>query len=148
MMGKWYHLLINVSLCANHSHQMFLSSWWKWFTRSILTLTKLWMIILIRSGFTSDFFRPVSKARREVANYIIKKTYPHLYQRLVCLSFMCSQTFANFNNTWSRLVNGSLRSSVLDHVYCNNATIVDRIIGIRTLVGDHICIKWLKSILS
>ena len=29
------------------------------------------------------------------------------------------------------------KSSVLNHVYCNDATFVDHIIGIRTLVGDH-----------
>ena len=52
-----------------------------------------------------------------------------------CSDYLGLVQLVNFP-TWSRLVNGSLRSSVLDHVYCNDATLVDHII-IRTLVGDH-----------
>jgi hypothetical protein len=39
--------------------------------------------------------------------------------------------------TWSRIVNGTERSSILDHVYVTNPTIINDIIRITPYFGDH-----------
>ena len=40
-------------------------------------------------------------------------------------------------DTWSRVVNGQVRSSVLDHLYTNDATLVSKIGTINPIIGDH-----------
>ena len=44
--------------------------------------------------------------------------------------------------TWSRLINGTLKTSTLDHVYTNDKTIVNCLNGIDTEIGDHKCITF------
>ena len=39
--------------------------------------------------------------------------------------------------TWRRFVNGTLRSSVIDHVYTNDVTDIQDLQPIETVVGDH-----------
>ena len=39
--------------------------------------------------------------------------------------------------TWSRLVNGVWRESILDHVYTKDATLIANLRSINTLIGDH-----------
>jgi hypothetical protein len=47
----------------------------------------------------------------------------------------CSQlvTF----NTWSRIVNGVLRESVIDHVYVNNPIDIENLHKVDPICGDH-----------
>ena len=52
-----------------------------------------------------------------------------------CFDYLGLVQLVNFP-TWYRLVNGSLRSSVMDHVYWNNATLLDHITGISCLHCD------------
>ena len=40
-------------------------------------------------------------------------------------------------NTWRRLVNGSWRNSILDHVYTDDITNVSNLEPIDTVIGDH-----------
>ena len=39
--------------------------------------------------------------------------------------------------TWRRIVNGTLRTSILDHVYTDDMTIIEDLTPIETIVGDH-----------
>ena len=39
--------------------------------------------------------------------------------------------------TWHRSVNGSVKSSTLDHVYCNDITIIYNLHSITPYMGDH-----------
>ena len=43
--------------------------------------------------------------------------------------------------TWSRVVNGSIKESILDHVYIGDATLVEGLTMINPAVGDHKLIK-------
>ena len=47
----------------------------------------------------------------------------------------------NFS-TWSRMVNGVLRESVLDHVYSKNPTSLSNLKAIRPVFGDHMLITF------
>ena len=42
--------------------------------------------------------------------------------------------------TWSRLVGLSIRSSVLDHIYVNNVTLINNILKNKPCFGDHVLI--------
>ena len=42
--------------------------------------------------------------------------------------------------TWSRLISGDLKSSILDHVYTNNPTSVTEINSITPTFGDHLLV--------
>ena len=39
--------------------------------------------------------------------------------------------------TWRRLVNGQWRTSILDHVYTDDVTIITEIAPVDTIIGDH-----------
>ena len=40
-------------------------------------------------------------------------------------------------DTWSRLVNGSWRTSIIDHIYTNEETITSNLKPTELLTGDH-----------
>ena len=42
--------------------------------------------------------------------------------------------------TWSRLVNNSLKISILDHVYIKDPTEVTYISNLKPIIGDHLCV--------
>ena len=42
--------------------------------------------------------------------------------------------------TWSRVVGQSLRSSIIDHVYVNDVTLINNISHIKPCFGDHVLI--------
>lgn len=44
--------------------------------------------------------------------------------------------------TWSRLVNASLKSSVLDHIYTQDITLVNNIQSYKPLIGDHLIVSF------
>ena len=75
-------------------------------------------------------------------NKIFNSEYQHklLYQKL-------TNTFENLNliqlvefNTWSRLINGILKTSTLDHVYTNDHTIINHLSSFKPEIGDHNCV--------
>ena len=39
--------------------------------------------------------------------------------------------------TWSRLVQGTWRSSILDHVYTNDGTVINELNAVDSVIGDH-----------
>ena len=39
--------------------------------------------------------------------------------------------------TWSRLVNGVWRKSIIDHVYTKDVTLIEGLEAVETIVGDH-----------
>ena len=39
--------------------------------------------------------------------------------------------------TWERVIQEQVKNSVLDHIYCTDSTVVDRILYIDTIYGDH-----------
>ena len=45
----------------------------------------------------------------------------------------------NFD-TWTRFVNGSKRSSIIDHIYTNNPFAINNIGNVETEIGDHLLI--------
>ena len=42
--------------------------------------------------------------------------------------------------TWRRLVEGTWRTSVMDHVYSNDLTIVSNLTSVDTIIGDHVLV--------
>ena len=40
-------------------------------------------------------------------------------------------------DTWSRLVNGTWRTSILDHVFTNDETMISDVRPIEVILGDH-----------
>ena len=44
--------------------------------------------------------------------------------------------------TWSRLINNSLKSSILDHVYARDPTEVTNITNFKPIIGDHLCVMF------
>jgi hypothetical protein len=44
--------------------------------------------------------------------------------------------------TWSRMVNGTLRGSVLDHVCSNNPTLLSNLKSTHPIFGDHLLISF------
>ena len=47
--------------------------------------------------------------------------------------------------TWSRLVNNVLKSSILDHLYVMDATIVINISSFKPCYGDHLLILMISA---
>ena len=39
--------------------------------------------------------------------------------------------------TWERVIQGNVKNSILDHIYCTDSTIVDDVLYIDTIYGDH-----------
>ena len=39
--------------------------------------------------------------------------------------------------TWRRVVNGNLKTSTLDHVYTDDATTIEALFPLETIIGDH-----------
>ena len=44
--------------------------------------------------------------------------------------------------TWLRCINGVIKTSTLDHVYCNDSTLINNLHSITPLVGDHLIITF------
>ena len=42
--------------------------------------------------------------------------------------------------TWSRMVNGEWRESVIDHIYSNDATTITNLKSNQTMIGHHVLI--------
>ena len=75
------------------------------------------------------------------------------------VSYANKQLFADFDKilshlmlfqhvtfpTWSRTVNGSLKESILDHIYSNNPTLVNDIRSLVPIFGDHLLIFFYYS---
>ena len=77
-------------------------------------------------------------------NKIFKTDYPHklLFEKL-------NDTFENLNliqlvkfPTWSRLINGTLKTSLLDHIYTNDHTVINNITYFEPEIGDHRCVTF------
>ena len=71
-------------------------------------------------------------------------TYRHyaLSQKLTEVSDTLNLTqLVNFT-TWSRIINGTLKTSTLDHVYTQDKTSINNLRGIVTEIGDHKCITF------
>ena len=50
--------------------------------------------------------------------------------------------------TWSRFINNSLKTSILDHVYVKDPTNVSNISNFRPAIGDHLCVMFNLSIIK
>ena len=44
--------------------------------------------------------------------------------------------------TWTRLINNSLKSSILDHIYTRDITLVNNIQSVKPLIGDHLLLTF------
>ena len=42
--------------------------------------------------------------------------------------------------TWKRLINGTWRTSTIDHVYTNDATVIKNLKPVETIIGDHVLV--------
>ena len=44
--------------------------------------------------------------------------------------------------TWSRMVGSNLRSSIIDHIYVKDPTLVQNITSLEPLFGDHMLVSF------
>ena len=52
------------------------------------------------------------------------------------------QQLINFP-TWERLINNELKSSILDHIYVKDCTLISNITPIKTEIGDHTMVSFM-----
>ena len=78
----------------------------------------------------------IDDGRRYDVNYAYKNYFNDL-----------DEAFSNFGliqliefETWSRLVAGTLKSSILDHVYVTDVTMTSNILSMKPSVGDHLIV--------
>ena len=129
----------------------------------ILELDSLIVINLYRSFATQNNVSPIERFKSQVQ--IIKETilrFPK-HQSIITGDFnlnysLVNNSHYNYKNlfdilnetvsccnltqivkfpTWSRTINGTLKESILDHIYVNDVTKFVNTIGVVTEIGDH-----------
>ena len=87
-------------------------------------------------------------------NFVVLGDFNIDYSRKYDVSYANKQLFADFDfalshlglyqhvnfPTWSRIVNGTLKESILDHVYSNNPTLIHDIGSVVPVFGDHLLV--------
>ena len=71
--------------------------------------------------------------KRDVQNYAQRRIYDELLE--MCIAFDLLQLIKEV--TWSRIYQGAIRSSILDHVYTNNKEIITDIRTEKQPISDH-----------
>ena len=70
--------------------------------------------------------------------------------------YQCWKYFEELNNTfdpmaliqlvdfptWQRCINGQFKSSTIDHVYCNDSTLISNLHSVSPFIGDHLIITF------
>ena len=97
-----------------------------------------YQISLIRNSYTDntvllgDFNLDWNKKGQ--MSYSFQRYFEHMDEIMSDFNFVQMINFP----TWSRLVNGRLRESVLDHVYTSNPTVVCDLYSVQPMFGDHL----------
>ena len=76
--------------------------------------------------------------KRYHTDYANKNLFDILNDKIDQLDLIQLVTFP----TWSRLVNASFKSSILDHIYTQDITLVNNIQSFKPLVGDHLIVSF------
>ena len=87
--------------------------------------------VIMVGDFNLDFMK------RDVQNYPQRRLYDELLE--MTYAFDLSQMVVE--TTWSRVYNGLLRTSVLDHVYTNNDELVSTITVEKQTISDHSAVE-------
>ena len=97
-----------------------------------------YQISLIRNSYTDntvllgDFNLDWNKKGQ--MSYSFQRYFEHMDEIMSDFNFVQMINFP----TWSRLVNGRLRESVLDHVYTSNPTVMCDLYSVQPMFGDHL----------
>ena len=78
----------------------------------------------------------IDDAKRFEVNYTNRNLFCDFEEKLSNFGLFQHINFA----TWSRLIGGDLKSSILDHIYSNNPTSVTETSSITPAFGDHLLI--------
>ena len=78
----------------------------------------------------------IDDAKRFEVNYTNRNLFCDFEEKLSYFGLFQHINFA----TWSRLIGGDLKSSILDHIYSNNPTSVTETSSITPAFGDHLLI--------
>ena len=71
-------------------------------------------------------------------NYAHKLMFDDFESELSCFNLIQMVNFV----TWSRMVGHSLRSSILDHVYINDPTVIKNLKAMKPYFGDHLMVEF------
>ena len=89
-------------------------------------------LVVIMGDFNLD------EKRKNEDNYRNHEMYELLNESFDALELIQLIKFP----TWSRLINNSYKSSILDHVYIRDPTEVSYISNFKPIIGDHLCVMF------